>query len=157
MKRKNKIFVDLNHARNDRQREIMEKIAKDGVCPFCPENLLKYHSKPIIKETDWWFLTENMNPYEGARVHLLLIYKKHVELPNDVSPEGLKDLFGLIDWAIKKFKIAGGALLIRFGETGYAGGSVNHLHVHLIAGSAKINDPDAESLKVKVGYKRAVK
>ena len=53
----------LNHdnARTEEQKTLMAKIEEDGVCPFCAEHFKKYHPKPILKETDYWFVTENMN------------------------------------------------------------------------------------------------
>ena len=43
----------------------------------------------------------------------------------------------LANFAIKKYKIKGGALAMRFGDTNYTGASVAHLHFHII--SPKIN------------------
>jgi diadenosine tetraphosphate (Ap4A) HIT family hydrolase len=146
-------FLDFNHARTPKQIELMRKIAEDGVCPFCPEYFTKYHPKPILKETKWWYATENMNPYEGTRVSLIFVYKKHTTLPSEISSEGAKQLFELIGWAEKEFQIEGGSFFIRFGKTEYTGGSVEHFHAQLIVGNAKGTDAEYEKLKVKLGYK----
>lgn len=150
---KNKDYVELIHARTREQIEVMTQIKKDGVCPFCTEHLLKYHPKPILKETAWWFLTENMSPYEGTRVHLIQIYKLHVTFPGEVKKEAWPDFFKLIDWTIKKYNVEGGSILMRFGNMKMTGGSVDHFHAHLIVGNTDIHDPDKESLKVKLGYR----
>ncbi|MFA4930758.1 MAG: HIT domain-containing protein [Patescibacteria group bacterium] len=157
MKGKNnhkKAFVNLNHARTQEQVKVMTQIIQDGVCPFCPQYLLKYHSKPIIKETTHWFLTENMSPYEGTAFHLMLISKRHFTMPGEMKATESTDLFKLIGWTTDKFKINGGALLIRFGENAMTGGSVDHFHVHIIVGEADQNDKDADKIKIKVGYKK---
>lgn len=149
-----KSFVNLQHARTQEQIDVMTQIEKDGVCPFCPEYLLKYHSKPIIKETMHWFLTENMSPYEGTAHHLMLMAKRHYTMPGEMTAEESKDLFELIGWATDKFNIDGGALLMRFGDNDMTGGSVDHFHVHIIVGNADRGDEGAEKIKVKVGYKK---
>lgn len=146
-----KEFINLSHTRTEKQKEVMEQIEKDGVCPFCMEHLKKYHQNPIIKEGKWWIITKNDAPYEGSVLHLLFIYKPHAVRLSEINLKAQEELFQFITWAENYFVIGGGSLLIRFGDTNYTGGSVSHLHAHLIVGGKK--KPDADSLKVKVGYK----
>jgi len=129
----------------------MKEIIRDGVCPFCIENFDKYHKEPKIKETQYWILTKNDYPYEGAKIHLLLIHKKHLENLDKITPEASSDLMKLVSWSIKKFNIRGGSLFLRFGNMDYNGSSVAHLHAHLISGKKRSNK--TESLKVKLAYK----
>ncbi|MEK7635703.1 MAG: dihydrofolate reductase [Patescibacteria group bacterium] len=153
-KRKKETFLNFAHARDTQQESLMEKIKKDGVCPFCRENLEKYHPRPIIKEGEWWVVTANMFPYEGTSIHLLFIYKNHAVTIREVeSNEAKIELWDLISWATTQYKIDGGAFFVRFGDTERTGGSVNHLHAQLIVGEAE-RSGNAESLKVKLGYKR---
>jgi len=144
-------FLDFNHARTPEQIEVMRRIVEDGVCPFC--HFTTYHSKPIIKETDWWYVSENMSPYDGTKLHLIFVYKKHATLSSEIDPEAAKELFELIGWAEKEFAIIGGSFFVRFGKTEYTGGSVDHYHVQLIVGTAKGTDAEYDKLKVKLGYK----
>ena len=138
------------NARTEEQRELMAQIEKDGVCPFCAEHFKKYHPKPIIKETDSWFLTTNMSPYEGTKHHFLFVYKKaHVLFPSEITPESRADLFELINWTIETYKIEGGSFFMRFGDHRYTGGSVEHLHAHVIVGD--IDAPNHEPVRVKLG------
>ncbi|MBT3356634.1 hypothetical protein HN784_00105 [bacterium] len=149
-------LMDFNHARTDEQKDLMEEIAQDGVCPFCQENFIKYHPKPILKENAHWFLTENMSPYKGTRIHFITVYKdKHVTMSNEIPSEHMGQMFELINWAIEKHKIEGGAILIRFGDSSCTGGSVDHFHAHLIIGNAKGTDEGAFKIKKKVGYMKA--
>lgn len=150
----NKAYVNLRHARTKEQVEVMTQIIKDGVCPFCPDYLLKYHSKPIIKETRHWFLTENMSPYEGTAHHLMLISKRHFTMPGKMKATESKELFEITGWVTDKLKIHGGALLMRFGDNEITGGSVDHFHVHIIVGNATRSDEGVEKIKTKVGYKK---
>jgi len=143
-------FMNLAHARTPEQIALMQKIEKDGVCPFCAEHFKKYHPKPIIKETSWWFVSENMSPYQGTKYHFILVYKKkHISSPSEVSEAGITDLFKLVAFLIKKYEIPGGSFFMRFGESKYTGGSVSHLHTHLIMGDA--DDPKHEAVRVKLG------
>ena len=148
----------LNHseARTDEQKKLMNQIEEDGVCPFCQEHFRKYHPKPILKETDYWFLTENMSPYEGTSHHYIFVYKPtHITLPSELTNESRIELFDLIDFTIKEYDIPGGAFFIRLGEGDYNGSSVEHLHGHLISGVSK--GDDTEGLRVKLGFKKIQK
>ncbi len=144
----------LNHdeARTNEQKALMALIEADGVCPFCAEHFKKYHPKPILKETDFWFVTENMSPYEGTSRHLLFVYKpSHINRLSDIAPQAAQDLFALLTWATETYSIAGGSFFMRFGNMEWNGSSVEHLHAQLIVGKKK--DESAESLKVKLGWK----
>lgn len=140
----------LSNARTPEQIALMQRIIDDGVCPFCAEYFRKYHPKPVLKETDFWFFTENMSPYAGTKFHFILVYKPaHITKPSELAPEALADLFALVDWAIAEYKIPGGSFFMRFGDTKYTGSSVEHLHAHLLMGDA--DDPSHQSVKVKLG------
>lgn len=145
-----KKLVILGAARNENQKKLMEQIEKDGVCPFCPKYFAKYHPKPILRETKSWFVTENMNPYEGTHLHLLLVPKKHVTFPHELSQAAKLDLFQAIEWCTKEFKLPTGSILLRFGNPELNGSSVKHIHAHIIVGNTKSNG--GEKIKVKVGY-----
>jgi len=153
-KEEKKGYLDFNHARTPEQIELMQKIVEDGVCPFCPEYFTKYHPKPILKEGKWWYVSKNMSPYKGTRIHLIFVYKKHAVYTSEVNPEAFKELSELIAWAEKEYDIVGGSFFVRFGKSEYTGGSVDHYHVQLLTGNAKGTDENCEKLKVKLGYKK---
>ena len=143
-------LLNFDHVRTPEQRALMEKIRADGVCPFCKEHLKEYHPRPIIRETDFWFLTTNMNPYEGTKYHFLFIYKlSHVRFPHDIAREARIDLFDLVDSVIHEHQIPGASFFMRFGDTRYNGSSVEHLHAHLIVGD--VDAPNHEPVRVKLG------
>ena len=125
-------FVNINNARKGEYKEVIEKIAKTGKCPFCRENF-KYHKKPIFKRKRDWFLTEVSWPYKNAKCHLMILGEKHRENLSELKKEDFAAVSYLANWAIKKYKIKGGALAIRFGNTNFTGASVAHLHFHLIS------------------------
>lgn len=144
--------LNHNNARTDEQKKLMKKIESDGVCPFCAKHFIAYHPKPIHKETDYWFVTENMSPYEGTKYHFLFVYKpKHISSLATVSPEAGQDLFALLAYMTKKYAIKGGSFFMRFGDTEYNGATVEHLHAHLIMGTK--HSEETSALRVKLGWK----
>src|SRR6476469_9641825 len=88
-------YVNLDSARFADQRETMKNIIKDGVCPFCSENLARYHKQEILKEGSSWLLTPNQWPYEHTSLHLLAIMKRHVEHLGDLEAADFAELLEL--------------------------------------------------------------
>jgi diadenosine tetraphosphate (Ap4A) HIT family hydrolase len=134
-------FINTSTIRREDQRVVMEEIRKSGDCPFCMENLTKYHKNPILKEGKFWVLTDNQWPYEKIKHQMLAIYKTHVEHLKDVDPEAGKELFEMFAEFSRIRNIEGGGLAMRFGSSvhGNYGSSVLHIHAHLV-------EPDLEAL-----------
>lgn len=145
-------FVDLQNARYDDQRAVMQEIVGAAHCPFCSENLKKYHKQPIIIEGEYWLVTPNQWPYNHTRVHLLLILKEHVETLTDLPPQAGAELVKLSAELCEKYNVAGGGLALRFGDTNYSAGTVKHLHVQFIV--PDIESPEFEPVRVKIGTKQ---
>jgi ATP adenylyltransferase len=147
-------FVNLDNTfrpdkSGDAYGKVIEKIQKDNVCPFCPENLSKYHKNPILKEGKYWLLTNNMYPYEGAKYHAILIHKSHITSVAEISADAWAELKTLTDWFIKEKNIPGGALLLRFGDTAYTGASVSHLHAQLVSPDGE--KKDRKPIRARIG------
>ena len=128
---------------------VINQIAQDGVCPFCPEHLASYHKNPILKEGDHWLLTNNMYPYEGAKYHALLIHKTHITSLAELSSEAWEELKTLGDWYVAENNIPGGAFMMRFGDTRYTGASVQHLHANFVSSHGE--NPDRKPILARVG------
>ena len=111
--------------------KVISKIENLGKCPFCPDNF-KYHKKPLLKNYKGWFLTENSWPYKNAEKHFLGISEIHKEKFSELTLNDFESIKYLVNWASTKFKIKGGAIALRFGETNYTGATVCHIHFHLI-------------------------
>lgn len=127
-----KRFVNIKNARRGEYEEVIKKIATTGRCPFCKENF-KYHKKPIYKRKNEWFLTNNSWPYENAEHHLIILGDEHKENFSELTKKDFESAAYLTNWAIKNWKIKGGALTMRFGDTDYTGASVSHIHFHIIS------------------------
>lgn len=126
-----KKVVNLENARSGEYKRVIEEIAAVGKCPFCPDNF-RYHKRPVLKRQSGWFITKNNWPYANTRNHLVIISVDHKESLDELSSGDLKAVKSLADWAAEKFRIKGGALVLRFGDTKYTGATVCHLHFHLI-------------------------
>lgn len=144
-----KPFVDLDNARQDGQRDVMEDIIAADHCPFCAENLQKYHKQPILRETEYWLLTPNQWPYDHTKVHLLAIYKTHAERLSELAPEAGKDLLELMQWAEKEYDVPGGGWAMRFGDTDYSAGTVLHIHAQFLV--PDLSSPGYEPVRIKIG------
>lgn len=142
-------FVDIDNARKDDQKKVMREIIDADHCPFCIENLKKYHKQPILKQGEYWVITQNQWPYDHTKVHLLAIYNKHVENLANLEPESGKELLELMQWAEQKYKVPGGGFSMRFGDTNYSAGTINHLHVQFI--QPDLNSPDYKPVRIKLG------
>lgn len=126
-----KKFVNIKNARKGDYKKVIGEIALTGKCPFCKENF-KYHKKPIYKTKDEWFLTNNSWPYKNTQNHLIILGYAHKENFSELTPKDFESVAYLTNWAINKWKIKGGGLAMRFGDTDYTGASVSHIHFHII-------------------------
>ncbi len=146
-----KSYVDLDNARIDEQRRVMETIEDEAHCPFCRENLKKYHKPAILKETKHWLLTKNQWPYQNTKTHLLAIYKEHAEKLGELEPEAGTELFELMAWAEKEFDAPGGGFAMRFGDTNYSAGTVKHLHVQFLVPDIHAANYKDKPVRLKIG------
>lgn len=144
-----KQFVDLDNAREDEQRQVMQDIVQAEECPFCLENLRKYHKQPILKETGFWLVTTNQWPYDHTKHHFLLIYKPHSEHLSELDPAAGRELLELVQWLEKEYHVPGGGWAMRFGDTNYSAGTVAHLHVQFVV--PDVDAPDFEPTRIKIG------
>lgn len=148
-------FVDIDNSRVEEQKKVMDEILDQAHCPFCEENLRTYHKQPIIKETAHWIATTNQWPYENTKYHFLLITKEHLTNITELNSDAGKELIELTSWLINEYKIPGGGLAVRFGDTNYSAGTVAHLHAQLIQPDPTLED--YQPVRVKLGkYKEQI-
>jgi histidine triad (HIT) family protein len=103
-------------------------------CIFC-KIINKELPSEVIYEDAQLIVIKDIKPV--ARLHLLIISKKHISSMNDLNPED-KELIG--DMVLLAKKIAkdrgvqdtGYRLVFNAGED--AGQTVDHLHLHLLGG-----------------------
>src|SRR3989344_8217092 len=107
MTEKNNKFIHMSSIRRADQKKVMEEIEKEGHCPFCIENLKRYHKNPILKEGKYWLLTDNQWPYEKIKHQILAIYKTHIEHIHEMNPEAGAELIKLFQEESKKRSVPG--------------------------------------------------
>lgn len=151
-------FINIKNSRSEHQQEVMEEIRKQGHCPFCRDNLEKYHKNPILKEGKFWIVTDNQWPYKKVKHQVLAIYKTHVEHLKDIDPEAGKELFELFAEESRTRNMEGGGLAIRFGSSpdGDYGSTVLHIHAHLVEPNLK-ELSETEAWRFKFGQPKNYK
>lgn len=130
-------FVNPDNSKRGDYAKVIDDIAKEKICPFCPEHIHRIHPNPIVEKT-YWLVTDNAYPYKPVKQHLLLVHKAHIETVAELSKEAWSELQDIIVELSKDKNMAGGALMMRFGDTKYTGASVTHLHAQVVQG-----DPDS--------------
>jgi diadenosine tetraphosphate (Ap4A) HIT family hydrolase len=134
MKENKRKFIDAHYAKSRFYKKVLTEVQGAKVCPMCT---LKWHTNPILKTQGAWFITETFQPYPNAAMHFLIIGKRHKENLSQLTPRDWKEISELQKWAIKKYKIQGGGIAMRFGDTAHTGATVAHLHMHLIVPKLK--------------------
>jgi ATP adenylyltransferase len=136
----------LENARSEKQYEEMIILESENKCLFCPGVLRKDTGNRILHETAYWMVTPNEYPYDGALTHLLLIPKPHVEDILDLSDVAFANLKRAMSWARSNFQMTYWGLASRNGDPAFTGGTVRHVHLHMLVG-----DPDkAETTPLRV-------
>jgi diadenosine tetraphosphate (Ap4A) HIT family hydrolase len=134
----------LPHARSQEQIDEMTALEVAGICIFCPSSysydsdedvLLEYDSgksykKRVKGESTHWVLLHNEYPYLGTRHHLLLVPKRHVTELSELSGVEQVDLLTMLGDLAGRFGHC--AIGLRSGDMAYNGGTIAHLHVHLV-------------------------
>ncbi len=128
----NKIFVDPNNARTPEYKKKLEEIISKGVDPFSKEHLMNFDKKEILYETKHWFVFENQHPYPGTKRHFVIVCQKYKETLDEISIAEMSDLISVSAYICDIYKISGGGLIMRFGDTKKSGASVKRLHAQII-------------------------
>lgn len=141
-------YINLENARLDEQRQVMEEIADNDECPFCPENLSKYHKQEILRKGAHWILTHNQWPYEHTDLHLLAIATYHAVDLSQLRKGSFDELQEHFAWASEEYQVAAGGIAMRFGDVTQTGATVDHLHGHFIVPSKNRGPEDKVRFKI---------
>lgn len=134
-------------ARSDEQLKEMERLSKAGICIFCPENISQDTEK-IELETDHWMLKKNRYPYEQTKYHFILIPKQHAKDVSELPINAQEEFLPLVARVAKKYKLKSYAVAMRSGDMRYNGGSIEHIHAHLVVGDT--DDPNHQPVRFKL-------
>jgi ATP adenylyltransferase len=128
-----KPLYDLAAARSDAQRKRMEDLEAAGVCVFCPEHVAEHQPEPIEHTGNHWYVTRNRYPYKGTATHYLIVARRHVTSFDELPDEAGAELWSIKRMLTAQLEPAAVATVERSGNMLYNGGSVAHLHIHLVA------------------------
>jgi ATP adenylyltransferase len=135
----------LGNARSEEQREYMRQLEADGVCLFCPEQLAADPDQEILHRTGHWTVTPNKFPYAATTLHLMLVPDAHVTDLLDLSDAAQQDFWVALRWVRDRYHLTYYGLGARNGECRHTGGTIAHVHVHVIVG-----DPAGGPVRFKV-------
>src|SRR5690606_30751996 len=133
----------LGIARHEGQPAELPRPAAAGVCLFCPPNIGGDHG--VLHRTKHWSVVPNRFPYRGARLHLMLVPDEHVTDLADLSPAAQQDFWAALQWVRDEHRLRYYGIAVRNGLSEYTGGTIRHLHVHVLQG-----DPDGVPVRVKL-------
>ena len=143
----------LENARSEQQRREMEELAARGVCLFCPEELAADPDQPIVVATEHWNVTPNQFPYAGARTHLLLVPREHAPDLLDLSPAAQRDFWTALAEVRRRYGLDFYGLGARNGDCRATGGTIEHVHVHLVVGD--VDAPGHQPVRLKLSSARS--
>ena len=121
-------YIYPPNTRKQEQLDIMMDNEYSNVDPLDP-NIL---ANEVVFTTEWWNVTKNKFPYEGAEYHFLLSSMKPVYSIEEMPQEMWEDLKEIWVKLMVEYNIEGGALNFRFGDCGLSGASLKRLHAHII-------------------------
>lgn len=138
----------LPNARTPAQRAQMAALQADGVCIFCPDGLAA-SGQEVLHRTAHWSVTPNGFPYEGTLLHLLLIPGAHVTDMLSLPDDARQDLWAALGWVRDTFALGYYGFGVRNGDSARTGGTVRHLHAHVI-----VADPAAaDDVPVRLSFR----
>jgi ATP adenylyltransferase len=123
-----------------KQLDLVERyreLEKNGVCKFCPQNLLHEARHQVYLVEESWVVVHNIAPYKGSSLHLLMVPKRHVRDMLDLSLDELSAFWRVLGKLKLDFDLRDYGIGIRNGDPSVMGGTVAHLHAHIIVGNAR--------------------
>ncbi|HVE80583.1 MAG TPA: HIT domain-containing protein [Candidatus Dormibacteraeota bacterium] len=146
-------LYNVEAARTPEQLEKMRQLEDEGICVFCLEYFAQYHTEPICMDGQYWYVTKNDYPYQGALVHLLIVAKEHVTAITEMPTEAGSELFAMLATLRQAHQASSEAIVARSGDMRFNAGSVEHLHIHYVIGNPAL----AESSPVRFKLSSAPK
>ncbi|MFI7585503.1 HIT family protein [Spongisporangium articulatum] len=143
----------VGNARHAEQAERMRALEAAGVCLFCPEQLDAEPAAGLVASTDEWTVRRNDFPYAGTKLHLLVVPRRHVTDLVDLPDAVLAQFWPLVRSLREEFDLTYYGLGARCGDPACTGGTIAHVHVHLLVGD--VDDPGHEPVRLKLSSRRS--
>lgn len=140
-------YIYPPNARHQEQLDIMLRMEAEDKDPMAPE----YIEQEILFTTEYWHVSENRFPYDGAEKQFLIVARGPVYQIEEISPEMWLDLQKIWQRLVKEYKISGGGICMRFGDPAKSGASLTRLHAHIIM------PKDGEKVRFPIGGRSELK
>jgi ATP adenylyltransferase len=127
-------YYCLENHRTPEQLAEMQRLEAAGICLFCPKPLREEGTHEILWEGAHWTLTPNAYPYKGTTLHLLLLPHDHVTDLADLPEPAQLEFFQALRWTRTHYALTHYGLGVRNGDCRHTGGTIRHLHAHLLVG-----------------------
>jgi ATP adenylyltransferase len=138
----------LGNARHPDQFDTMRRLEAAGICIFCPAQVDDPGDPQLVLSAKHWVVRRNAYPYAGTRLHLLVVPRRHVTDMLDLPDEELAG-FWEVGRAIREhYQLEYYGLGARCGDCVYTGGTIAHVHVHLVVGD--VDDPEHSPVRLKL-------
>lgn len=124
----------FENARTAEQSAEMERLERLGVCLFCPDDIKGHERQQVLWETAHWIVTPNEFPYQGTRLHLLLVPKFHATDMIDLPAESQADFWAVLSEVRERYGLTSYGLGVRNGDCRFTGGTIRHVHAHVLVG-----------------------
>ncbi len=121
-------YIYPPNARSQEQLDIMLRMEAENKDPMDPE----YIEQEILFQTDYWYISKNRFPYDGAELQFLVVSMASAYDITEISLEAWADLQQVWERLIQEYSLDGGALCMRFGNPARSGASLTRVHCHII-------------------------
>jgi diadenosine tetraphosphate (Ap4A) HIT family hydrolase len=134
----------VGNARHADQAERMRELEAAGVCLFCSG---EDDPDVVLQERDWT-VRRNAYPYRNTRLHLLVVPRRHVADLLDLTDTELAGFWSVGRALRERYDLTFYGLGARCGDCRYTGGTIEHVHVHLVVGD--VDDPAHSPVRLKL-------
>ena len=138
----------VGNARHADQAERMRELEAAGVCIFCPGHVDEPGDPHVVLRERDWVVRRNAYPYRNTRLHLLVIPRRHVADLLDLTDAELAGFWSVGRVLRERHDLAFYGLGARCGDCRYTGGTIEHVHVHLVVGD--VDDPEHSPVRLKL-------
>lgn len=121
-------YIYPPNSREQQQLDIMIDRVNKNEDPLDP-NII---GQEIIFKTKYWYISENMFPYEGAEHQFLIAANDPIYTFENMNLEMWAELQQIWLTLINKYNMKGGAFCFRYGDPAKSGATLKRLHAHLI-------------------------
>lgn len=135
------------NSRSAEQTARMRRLEEAGTCLFCPGTVDDDEDRVVLREPDW-IVRHNDFPYPGTRLHLLVVPCRHVTDLLDLDDRELAGFWRVGRILRDRFALDHYGLGARCGDCRFTGGTIAHVHVHLVVGD--VDDPGHVPVRLKL-------